>query len=88
MFPCFSPLASQSVPNPLMCYKFPVDIESSAQFKKPTEATVADFSKRAVRDIYSRSRCYLLVDGCIQHAAFELLHGHAFVHTKVCTLSC
>lgn len=38
-----------------MCYKFPVDIESSVQFKKPTKATVADFSKRAVRDNFSRS---------------------------------
>lgn len=41
-------ISNQVFPNPLMCYTFPVDIESSAQFQKPTKPSVADFSKRAV----------------------------------------
>ncbi|CAM9331079.1 unnamed protein product [Laminaria digitata] len=40
-------LDGEMIQNPLMCFTFPVDIESSAQFKKSTELSDVDFSKRA-----------------------------------------
>ncbi|CAN0019896.1 unnamed protein product [Ectocarpus sp. 12 AP-2014] len=40
-------LDGEVIRNPLQRFTFPVDIESSAQFKSPTKPSVADFSKRA-----------------------------------------
>lgn len=51
---------AQVVRNPLQRFTFPVDIESSAQFKSPTKPSVADFSKRAVCFLFPVVEAWIL----------------------------
>ncbi|CAN0157806.1 unnamed protein product [Ascophyllum nodosum] len=40
-------LDGEVIPNPLVSFTYPVDIESSARYQSPTKPPLADFSKRA-----------------------------------------
>ena len=67
----------QVIPNPLVSFTYPVDIESSARYQCPTKPPLADFSKRAVSKVLinSNSTAQYIITNALREQNKPLL-GH------------